>query len=238
MQRESFTGSCADIFGRTWNFIGQYFLDWERSVSAAGRDKQLIWEYIKNGEKEDQRPEPATSADRAPLGGPRHGAVASATQDSRFERLKILKPAALPGDTYFSIELSPDPDELAPAIQAAERSSDGEHAGTANGRRRARLPRAERRVNLAEGRQEMLTGLVVGAAERLSVKARLADLGRFAPLGSSTLPTRSPFRGERKHAFDRSKPSYAEALAVLGPAEGTSQNETPTGVTALSQRLF
>jgi hypothetical protein len=37
---------------------------------------------------------------RPPLGGPRHGAVASATQDSRVERLKILKPPALPGDTY------------------------------------------------------------------------------------------------------------------------------------------
>jgi len=29
-------------------------------------------------------------------------AVASATQDSRFERLKILKPPALPGDTYLT----------------------------------------------------------------------------------------------------------------------------------------
>jgi hypothetical protein len=27
-------------------------------------------------------------------------AVASATQDSRFERLKNLKPPALPGDSY------------------------------------------------------------------------------------------------------------------------------------------
>jgi hypothetical protein len=29
-------------------------------------------------------------------------AVASATQDSRFERLKNLKPPALPGDSYFA----------------------------------------------------------------------------------------------------------------------------------------
>jgi len=28
-------------------------------------------------------------------------AVASATQDSRFERLKNLKPPALPGDSYL-----------------------------------------------------------------------------------------------------------------------------------------
>jgi len=68
-------------------------------VSALGRDKQLIWEY-RNREKKDQRLDPATSADRPPLGGPRHRAVASATQDSRFERLNILKPPALPGDTY------------------------------------------------------------------------------------------------------------------------------------------
>jgi hypothetical protein len=69
------------------------------SVSAVGRGKQLIWEY-RNREKEDQRLDPVTSADRPPLGGPRHGAVAPATQGSRFERLKILKPPALPGDTY------------------------------------------------------------------------------------------------------------------------------------------
>jgi hypothetical protein len=29
-------------------------------------------------------------------------AVASATQDSRFERLKNLKPPALPGDSYWT----------------------------------------------------------------------------------------------------------------------------------------
>jgi hypothetical protein len=37
----------------------------------------------------------------------------------------------------------------------------GEQARTANGRLWTRLPRAERRFNLAEGQQEMLTGLAV-----------------------------------------------------------------------------
>jgi hypothetical protein len=32
-------------------------------------------------------------------------AVASATQDSRFERLKNLKPPALPGDSYYICSL-------------------------------------------------------------------------------------------------------------------------------------
>jgi hypothetical protein len=35
-----------------------------------------------------------------PLGGSKHSAVTSATRESRFERLKILKPRALPGDSY------------------------------------------------------------------------------------------------------------------------------------------
>jgi hypothetical protein len=84
-------------------FHWSIFLGWGIFCLGRGRDKQLIWEYIRNRGKEDQRPDPAASADRPPLGGPRHGAVASATQDSRFERLKILKPPALPGDTYCTI---------------------------------------------------------------------------------------------------------------------------------------
>jgi hypothetical protein len=35
-----------------------------------------------------------------PLGGSKHSALALATHKSRFERLKILKPRAPPGDTY------------------------------------------------------------------------------------------------------------------------------------------
>jgi len=87
-------------------------------------------------------------------------------------------------------------------LPSERRSSDGEHAGTANGWRRTGPPRAERRFNLAEGQQEMLTGPVAGAAEPLSVRARLANLGRLAPIwGPARWRLLSQFRGERKHAF-------------------------------------
>jgi hypothetical protein len=65
-----------------------------------------------------------------------------------------------------------------------------------------RLPRAEGRFYLVEGQQEMLTGPVVGAAELLWLRVRLADSGRFALIwGPARCRLLSPSRGERKRAF-------------------------------------
>jgi Transposase IS200 like len=82
---------------RSRNFRRSAFWTRRDFVSTVGRDEER--EYIR--EMEDRRLDQLNlCVNRRPLGHPRPGAVASATQDSRFERLKILKPPALPGDSY------------------------------------------------------------------------------------------------------------------------------------------
>lgn len=79
----------ARVYGeRKQNFVGQHF--WARGyfVSTVGRDEEMIREYIRNQEKEDQRLEqmqlwrwPATIRWSNGIG------AALATPYSRFERL-------------------------------------------------------------------------------------------------------------------------------------------------------
>src|SRR5271165_3395584 len=92
----------ARVYGeRRRNFVGQHF--WARGffVNTVGRDEEAIRAYIRNQEKEDQRLEQMNGANKPPLGG------------SKFEGPRqrpllplraatILKPPALPGDTYIA----------------------------------------------------------------------------------------------------------------------------------------
>src|SRR4051794_37072773 len=78
----------ARVYGeRKRNFTGQHF--WARGyfVSTVGRDEDTIREYIRRQEKEDARLEQLNLwRCPPPSGGPEAGA-ASASPNSRFERL-------------------------------------------------------------------------------------------------------------------------------------------------------
>ena len=97
----------ARVYGeRKRNFVGQHF--WARGfyVSTVGRDREaVIREYIQKAGAGRQAIGSAKSSgdEQPPEGGlQKTCGAASATPQSRFERLTELKPPALPGDTYYT----------------------------------------------------------------------------------------------------------------------------------------
>ena len=80
-------------------------------VNTVGRDEEVIRDYIRNQEKEDQRLEQMKLVAKK-----RHLQVAAKSRGRvsdpsyRFERLTPLKPPALPGDTYIGTLGSPGND--------------------------------------------------------------------------------------------------------------------------------
>ena len=91
----------ARVYGeRKRNFVGQHF--WARGffVNTVGRDEEAIRAYIRNQEKEDQRLEQMNLWRRkAALGGSKFKGPRQPFLPLRAA--PILKPPALPGDTYL-----------------------------------------------------------------------------------------------------------------------------------------
>src|SRR3954469_16968840 len=78
----------ARVYGeRERNFTGQHF--WARGyfVPTVGRDEDTIREYIRRQEKEDARLEQLNLWRRPPPSGVLEAGAASASPNSRFERL-------------------------------------------------------------------------------------------------------------------------------------------------------
>ena len=89
----------ARVYGeRKRNFVGQHF--WARGyfVNTVGRDEEAIRTYIRNQEKEDQKVGSTQPLAMMPLGVKNLGPRQRPHLPPRAA--PVLKPPALPGDTY------------------------------------------------------------------------------------------------------------------------------------------